>query len=80
MYAKQQREIAHMTRFVERFKAKASKARQAQSRVKALARMERIAAAHVDTPFDFEFAEPARSPTRCCRWRKLLRATGTARS
>ena len=62
MYAKQQREIAHMTRFVERFKAKASKARQAQSRVKALARMERIAAAHVDTPFDFEFAEPARSP------------------
>jgi len=62
MYAKQQREIAHMTRFVERFKAKASKARQAQSRVKALARMERIAAAHVDTPFDFGFAEPARSP------------------
>jgi len=62
MYAKQQREIAHMTRFVERFRAKASKARQAQSRVKALARMERIAAAHVDMPFDFEFAEPARSP------------------
>jgi ATP-binding cassette subfamily F protein 3 len=62
MYANQQREIAHMTRFVERFKAKASKARQAQSRVKALARMERIAAAHVDTPFDFEFAKPERSP------------------
>jgi ATP-binding cassette subfamily F protein 3 len=62
MYQRQQRAIAHMTRFVERFKAKASKARQAQSRVKALARMERIAVAHVDTPFDFEFAEPARSP------------------
>jgi ATP-binding cassette subfamily F protein 3 len=62
MFAKQQREIAHMTRFVERFRAKASKARQAQSRVKALARMERIAAAHVDAPFDFEFAEPSRSP------------------
>jgi ATP-binding cassette subfamily F protein 3 len=62
MYARQQQEIARMTRFVERFRAKASKARQAQSRVKALARMERVAAAHVDTPFDFEFAEPARSP------------------
>jgi ATP-binding cassette subfamily F protein 3 len=62
MFVKQQREIAHMTRFIERFKAKATKARQAQSRVKALARMERIAAAHVDAPFDFEFAEPARSP------------------
>jgi ATP-binding cassette subfamily F protein 3 len=61
-YEKQQREIAHMTRFVERFRAKASKARQAQSRVKALARMERIAPAHVDAPFDFEFAEPDRAP------------------
>ena len=62
MHDKQKREIAHMTRFVERFRAKASKARQAQSRVKALARMERIAPAHVDTPFDFEFAEPERAP------------------
>ena len=62
MHDKQQREIAHMTRFVERFRAKASKARQAQSRVKALERMERIAPAHVDTPFDFEFAEPERAP------------------
>ncbi len=62
MYAKQQREIAHLERYVERFRAKATKARQAQSRLKALDRMERISAAHVDTPFDFEFAEPARSP------------------
>ena len=61
-YEKQQREIAHMTRFVERFRAKATKARQAQSRIKALARMERIAPAHVDAPFDFEFAEPERAP------------------
>jgi len=61
-YDKQQREIAHMTRFVERFRAKATKARQAQSRIKALARMERIAPAHVDAPFDFEFAEPDRAP------------------
>jgi ATP-binding cassette subfamily F protein 3 len=61
-YEKQQREIAHMTRFVERFRAKATKARQAQSRIKALSRMERIAPAHVDAPFDFEFAEPDRAP------------------
>jgi ATP-binding cassette subfamily F protein 3 len=62
MFTKQQREIARMTRFVERFRAKATKARQAQSRVKALARMERIAPAHVDAPFDFEFPEPDRAP------------------
>jgi ATP-binding cassette subfamily F protein 3 len=55
----QQREIAHLEKFVERFRAKATKARQAQSRLKALDRMERIAAAHVDTPFTFRFAEPA---------------------
>jgi ATP-binding cassette subfamily F protein 3 len=62
MFSRQQREIARMTRFVERFRAKATKARQAQSRVKALARMERIAPAHVDAPFDFEFPEPDRAP------------------
>jgi ATP-binding cassette subfamily F protein 3 len=62
MFERQQRELAHIHRFVERFRAKASKARQVQSRLKALDRMERIAAAHVDTPFDFEFPEPARAP------------------
>jgi ATP-binding cassette subfamily F protein 3 len=62
MYDKQQRQIAHLERFVERFRAKATKARQAQSRLKALDRMERIDAAHVDAPFDFEFLEPARAP------------------
>ena len=55
MYEKQQREIAHLESYIQRFRAKATKARQAQSRLKALGRMERIAAAHVDTPFDFEF-------------------------
>ena len=58
----QQREIAHLQRFIDRFKAKATKARQAQSRVKALARMEVIAAAHVDSPFHFCFAEAAALP------------------
>ncbi|HQR23579.1 MAG TPA: ATP-binding cassette domain-containing protein [Steroidobacteraceae bacterium] len=62
LYEKQQREIAHMTDFVRRFRAKASKARQAQSRLKALDRLERIAPAHVDAPFDFEIPAPERSP------------------
>jgi len=62
MFEKQQREISHLERFVARFRAKASKARQAQSRLKALDRLERIAPAHVDTPFDFEFEAPDRSP------------------
>ncbi|MDZ7770895.1 MAG: ATP-binding cassette domain-containing protein [Woeseiaceae bacterium] len=52
-YVKQQREIAHMRSFVDRFRAKATKARQAQSRLKALERMETVAPAHVDSPFQF---------------------------
>ncbi len=58
-YEKQQRTIAHLQAFVDRFRAKATKAKQAQSRLKALERMEVIAAAHVDSPFSFAFA-PAR--------------------
>jgi ATP-binding cassette subfamily F protein 3 len=61
-YEKQQREIVHMSRFISRFRAKASKARQVQSRLKALDRLTRIAAAHVDMPFDFEFGTPDRAP------------------
>ena len=62
-YARQQREIAHMHSFVERFRAKASKARQAQSRLKALERLELIAPAHIDSPFRFGF-EPAENLPR----------------
>jgi ATP-binding cassette, subfamily F, member 3 len=63
LYARQQREIRHMESFVERFRAKATKARQAQSRLKALERMQRIAPAHVDSAaFEFSFAEPAKLP------------------
>lgn len=61
-YLKQQREIAHIQSFVDRFKAQATKARQAQSRIKALERMELIAQAHVDSPFDFSFAKPQKMP------------------
>lgn len=56
-YSKQQREVAHMQDFVRRFKAKATKARQAQSRIKALERMELIAPAHIDSPFQFKIPE-----------------------
>lgn len=63
-YEKQQREVAHMQSFITRFKAKASKARQAQSRVKALVRMELIAQAHVDSPFDFVFRQPDKMPNQ----------------
>jgi ATP-binding cassette subfamily F protein 3 len=54
-YIKQQKQIAHLRSYIDRFRAKATKARQAQSRIKALERMELIAAAHVDSPFSFEF-------------------------
>ncbi|MBA3581364.1 MAG: ATP-binding cassette domain-containing protein [Gammaproteobacteria bacterium] len=57
-FEKQQRQIADLERFITRFKAKASKAKQAQSRVKQLERMEKIAPAHVDSPFNFSFSEP----------------------
>ncbi len=61
-FESQQREIQHMEDFVRRFRAKASKARQAQSRIKALERMERIAPAHVDSPFHFRFLPPHKLP------------------
>ena len=60
--AKQQDKIAHLQKFIDRFKAKASKAKQAQSRVKALERMERIAPVLADAEFSFEFQEPANLP------------------
>lgn len=56
-YEKQQQRIAEIDSFVRRFKAKASKAKQAQSRLKELERMETISAAHIDSPFSFRFRE-----------------------
>ena len=55
-FEKQQERIAHIEDFIRRFRAKATKARQAQSRIKELERMEKIAPAHVDSPFSFTFA------------------------
>ncbi len=61
-HEKQQREIDHMQSFVDRFRAKATKAKQAQSRLKALERMTRIAPAHVDSPFHFSFRPAEKLP------------------
>lgn len=61
-YLKQQAHIQHLQSFIDRFKAKATKAVQAQSRIKALARLERIAPAHLDSEFSFEFAQPDHLP------------------
>ena len=61
-YAKQQERIAHLQKFIDRFKAKASKAKQAQSRVKALARMERLGPVLTSADFQFEFREPINLP------------------
>ena len=58
MYVRQQKQIKHLQSFVDRFRYKASKARQAQSRIKMIERMEEIAPAHVDSPFRFHFMEP----------------------
>lgn len=62
LYERQQEEIKHIQSFINRFKAKATKAKQAQSRVKTLEKMELIAQAHVDSPFHFEFHAPDKVP------------------
>jgi ATP-binding cassette subfamily F protein 3 len=61
-FEKQQRERAHLQSFIDRFRAKATKARQAQSRMKMLAKMEQLAPLHVAAPFSFEFRDPLRAP------------------
>ncbi|MES9858102.1 MAG: ATP-binding cassette domain-containing protein [Sedimenticola sp.] len=70
-FEKQQREVAHIRSYVDRFRAQATKARQAQSRLKALERMELIAPAHVDSPFHFAFKPPEKSPNPLLRLEKV---------
>jgi len=62
MFEKQQRKVAHLQSYIDRFRVQATKARQAQSRIKALERMEMISAAHVDSQFGFEFRAPIAAP------------------
>jgi ATP-binding cassette subfamily F protein 3 len=62
LHVRQMRRVAEITSFVNRFRAKATKSRQAQSRLKMLQRMELIVPAHVDSPFEFEFARPLKTP------------------
>jgi len=69
-YEKQQKQVAHMTSFINRFKAKATKATQAQSRIKALERMQMIAPAHVDSPFSFSFKHTGIIPNPLLRLHK----------
>jgi len=66
-HLKQQREIEHMNEYVRRFRAKATKAKQAQSRLKALGRLELIAPAHIDSPFRFSFKAPEKLPNPLLR-------------
>ncbi|MEH0667309.1 ABC transporter ATP-binding protein [Vibrio scophthalmi] len=61
-FQKQQKQMAHMQSYIDRFRYKASKARQAQSRIKALERMEKVLPAQFDNPFSFEFREPLALP------------------
>jgi ATP-binding cassette subfamily F protein 3 len=74
---KQARERAHLQSFIDRFKAKATKARQAQSRMKMLAKMEDLAPLHVSAPFSFEFREPAKSPDPLLVFEDLVAGYGT---
>lgn len=67
-FERQQRQVAHLQHFIDRFRAKATKAKQAQSRLKALERLERVAAVQVDTPFSFTFLTPANQPNPLLRF------------
>jgi ATP-binding cassette, subfamily F, member 3 len=70
-FSKQQERIAHLQKFIDRFKAKASKAKQAQSRVKALARMERVAPMLTAADFAFDFREPLSTPDPMLRMKEV---------
>ncbi|MGL5008221.1 MAG: ABC transporter ATP-binding protein [Plesiomonas sp.] len=76
MYESQQTRVAHLQSFIDRFKAKASKAKQAQSRVKALERMELIAPAHIDNPFRFSFRIPESLPNPLLSMEKVSAGYG----
>ncbi|AKJ40924.1 ABC transporter ATP-binding protein [Pragia fontium] len=76
LYQSQQEKVAHLQSYIDRFKAKATKAKQAQSRIKMLERMELIAPAHVDNPFHFSFREPESLPNPLLRMEKVSAGYG----
>jgi ATP-binding cassette subfamily F protein 3 len=76
-FAKQQDRVAHLQKFIDRFKAKASKAKQAQSRVKALERMERLAPVLASADFNFEFREPLNLPNPMLMFDEMAAGYGT---
>ncbi|WP_428944877.1 ABC transporter ATP-binding protein [Pantoea sp. FN060301] len=76
MFENQQQKVAHLQSFIDRFKAKASKAKQAQSRIKMLERMELIAPAHVDNPFTFSFRAPESLPNPLLNMEKVSAGYG----
>ncbi|HUR41493.1 MAG TPA: ATP-binding cassette domain-containing protein [Verrucomicrobiae bacterium] len=78
-HAKQQRQIAHLNSFIARFKASASKASQAQSRIKQLERMTLVEAVHADSEFSFEFPEPQRLPSPLVRFDEASAGYGAKR-
>ncbi|QHM93092.1 ABC transporter ATP-binding protein [Kosakonia sacchari] len=75
-YESQQQRVAHLQSFIDRFKAKASKAKQAQGRIKMLERMELIAPAHVDNPFHFSFRPPESLPNPLLKMEKVSAGYG----
>lgn len=76
LFENQQAKIAHLQSFIDRFKAKATKAKQAQSRVKMLERMERVAPAHSDNPFQFSFRQPESLPNPLLSMEKVSAGYG----
>ena len=76
LYSKQQREVAHIQSFVDRFRAKATKAKQAQSRLKALERMDLIVRAQSDSPFSFVFQNPLAAPDPLIRMHQIALGYG----
>lgn len=75
-YEQQQRKVSHLQSYIDRFRAKASKAKQAQSRIKMLERMELISPAHVDNPFSFSFRAPENLPNPLLNMEKVTAGYG----
>ncbi|MGK3142397.1 ABC transporter ATP-binding protein [Pantoea sp. C2G6] len=76
LYQSQQEKVAHLQSYIDRFRAQATKAKQAQSRIKMLERMEMIAPAHVDNPFSFSFRKPENLPNPLLKMEKVTAGYG----